>query len=711
MNATFSRRQVSITKRASAASIWLFNMIRFRFLAAFLLAFGVAHAETTLPCIFSDHMVLQAGDHVPFWGKANPAQIVKVSVAGKDAQTTASPDGRWRVNLDLHDRIGGPYQLTIDAGSTITISDVLVGEVWLASGQSNMEFELRKAIGGPEEVAQSANSQLREFRMPNTSALEPLETCKAKWEIASPETSGNFTAVGYYFAKELQGQLHAPVALIGSYYGGSDIEAWLSPGAFDRIPQMKPSADTMREEVKSFPDHVAKYQQEYKAWQAKWHREDPPVDKDKYAAPDADLSGWKSVEVPGSFTEPALPNGGVVWLRKTVDVPQWVVDGKYRGLNVGLLRDTDRVYWNGVEVGRTTPEDTNGLNDRTHSSGIRRYIVSGEHLKVGKATIAIRIFDPVGPPSISDMSRDQYEFKTGSWMEKIESTEPPVDEAAKASFPRRPPTPPADRFVPSGLFNAMINPIVPYGVKGVIWYQGESNTPRASQYRESFPGLINDWRALWGQAHLPFYFCQLANYQAKTADPKESGWAELRDAQSSTLALPDTGQAVIVDVGEENDIHPRDKKTVSHRLALIALTKNYGKNVAYSGPMYKSSERDGAAIRIHFDFVAAGLKATPVPATFERNSTQKEVVKLVRNSPNSQLEGFQICGADHKWVWADARIDGATVLVSSSKVADPLAVRYAWADNPTVNLYNSENLPASPFRTDDFPLSTKDEHF
>lgn len=685
-------------------------MIRFRLVAVLLISVAFVHAETTRPCIFSDHMVLQAGDRIPIWGKANPGQIVRVSVAGRSAQTTASSDGRWRVNLDLHDRAGGPYQLTIDADSAITISDVLVGEVWLAGGQSNMEFALRDAIGGQQEIAQSANSQLREFRMEKVSALQPVETCNAKWELASPETSGHFTAIGYYFAKELQSQLHVPLALVSSYYGGSDVEAWLSPEGFDQLPDMKPSADVMLREVRSFPDRVAGYRKEYTAWQEKWHREDPPTDKEKYASPDADLTGWRSVEVPGSFTDPALANGGVLWLRRTIDVPQWLVDARYRGLNVGLLRDTDRVYWNGVEVGHTTVEDTNSLNDHTHSASTRRYNVPGELLKVGKATIAIRLFDPVEPPSISEMSHDQYEFK-GPWLEKIEFAEPPVDEAAKASFPRSPATPAAERLVATDLFNAMINPLVPYGVKGVLWYQGESNTARAWQYRESFPALIHDWRAHWGQSHLPFYFCQLANCQAKTTEPKDSEWAELRDAQSFTLSLPETGQAVILDVGEENDIHPRDKKTVGHRLALIALARDYGKNVVYSGPIYKSSERVGASIRIHFNFVAGGLIAAPISATFESNSTQKEAVKQVRNSPGSQLEGFQICGADHKWAWADAKIDGETVFVSSPQVADPIAVRYAWADNPTVNLYNSANLPAAPFRTDEFPLSTKNEHF
>jgi sialate O-acetylesterase len=300
---------------------------------------------------------------------------------------------------------------------------------------------------------------------------------------------------------------------------------------------------------------------------------------------------------------------------------------------------------------------------------------------------------------------------SGTWWERVESVEPALDSAAKKSFPQRPAFLPPNSVTPTALFNGMITPLMPYAIRGVIWFQGEANESRAFQYRASFSTMIQDWRKQWGEGDFPFYFCQLANFMAKDAAPRESGLAELREAQSMALALPKTGQAITLDLGEEADIHFRNKKTVGQRLARIALAKTYGYPVPYSGPVYDSSRVDGFSIRIRFQHVEDGLKATTIPTAYKRTSTMTTSVPLVRNSPKSQLEGFQICGADHKWVWADAHIDKSTVLVSAPGISKPLAVRYAWGNNPTVNLYNSIDLPAAPFRTDDFEISTQNSHF
>lgn len=261
------------------------------------------------------------------------------------------------------------------------------------------------------------------------------------------------------------------------------------------------------------------------------------------------------------------------------------------------------------------------------------------------------------------------------------------------------------------LFNGMIHPILPYAISGVIWYQGESNAGRAYQYRTAFPLMIADWRKHWNQGDFPFYFCQLANYMAKKPEPGDSAWAELREAQAMTLARANTGQAVLIDIGESGDIHPRNKKDAGERLALIALAKDYNKSIPYSGPVYDSMNIAGGKATIKFKHVDEGLVAKPLPETFVVKSQTNETAPLVRNSPASQLEGFAICGEDKKWVWADAKIDGQTVVVWSDKVPAPVAVRYAWADNPTCNLYNTAGLPASPFRTDDFPPTTKDAKY
>jgi len=669
-----------------------------------------AHAESTLPCVFADHMVLQRSDHVPVWGKADAGQEVTVSIAGLTARTEAGSDGHWQLDIDLHASTGGPYVLVVQAGKTFTFSDVLVGEVWFASGQSNMEFLLANALDGPQEIAHSANAQLRQFYVPSTGAIEPAESCNGKWSIASPETSGHFTAVGYYFAKELQSELHVPVGLIHASQGASGIESWMSREGLERVPALLHSANDRIEEARTFQGRMARYRLDYQQWQLKWHRDDPPLEAEKYAAPDIDLKGWRAVSIGGNFEESSLSSGGVVWLRKTIEITQGMVDARYHSFHLGSIRDTDHVYINGIEIGQTTADKRSEPSDRERADTTRRYDITGNTLKAGKATLAIRIFDPVTAPVITGMAQNEIELQ-GPWSVKDAYAEPPADEQARAAFPRAPAAPADQRFVATELFNAMVNPVIPYAIRGVIWYQGESNIPRAWQYRSSFPAMIEDWRQHWDQPKLPFYFCQIANYTAKTSEPKDAIRAELRDAQTSALTLPDTGQAITFDIGEENDVHPRDKKSVGHRLALIALSREYGKNVIFSGPVYQSIERDGAAMRIHFTSIGEGLKAAPVPSSYELNSAQKVVVPLVRNSPNSQLEGFQICGSDHRWVWADAKIDRDTVLVSSSQVTEPVAVRYGWAENPTVNLYNSAGLPAGPFRTDDFPLSTRNAKY
>jgi lysophospholipase L1-like esterase len=252
----------------------------------------------------------------------------------------------------------------------------------------------------------------------------------------------------------------------------------------------------------------------------------------------------------------------------------------------------------------------------------------------------------------------------------------------------------------------MVHPILPYAIRGVLWYQGESNVGSASLYRTSFPLLMQDWRQHWQQGDFPFYYCQLANYRAKTDQPGDSVWADLREAQAKTLSVPNTGMAVLIDTGESEDIHPQSKQVAGERLARIALAKTYGRDVVDSGPVYTSMKVEGSAIRLHFDHLGGGLIAKEVPATYDVMRKAGKAAPLVRNSPHSQLEGFAICGADKKWVWADAKIDGDTVMVYSTQVATPIAVRYAWADNPSCNLYNHAGLPASPFRTDDFACAT-----
>jgi sialate O-acetylesterase len=300
---------------------------------------------------------------------------------------------------------------------------------------------------------------------------------------------------------------------------------------------------------------------------------------------------------------------------------------------------------------------------------------------------------------------------SGTWLAKAEYAFSTLNAQQVSQAPKLLTTGPRPQDLSSYLFNGMINPIIPYAINGVIWYQGESNAERAYQYRTSFPLMIEDWRNRWNRGNFPFYFVQLANYKDKVTEPVESSWAELREAQNLTLAQPKTGQAVIIDLGESGDVHPRNKTLVGERLARIALANEYGQAIPYSGPVYDSMTIKNDKVILHFSQTEGGLVAQSIPDTYIVQSESGKTDPLIRNSPESELEGFSICGSDRKWVWAQACIEGNSVVVWSDEVEKPIAVRYAWANNPTCNLYNGAGLPASPFRTDDFPPITKDTYY
>jgi sialate O-acetylesterase len=380
-------------------------------------------------------------------------------------------------------------------------------------------------------------------------------------------------------------------------------------------------------------------------------------------------------------------------------------------VNLGKVSEFEQVFWDGVRFGSTTAEDSNAVisSDRTEDG--RRYDVPGDRVKSGTATITVHLFNPIGPPAMEGVPRAEGLKFDGSWHLRVEATEPPIDAAARASFPTLLPTAPSGRSLPTQLFNTMIHPLIPYAIRGVIWYQGEANVSHGYGYREEFPALIRDWRAQWKEGDFPFYYCQISNYGPHVTVPRESPEAELRESQSLALALPNTGEAITIDLGEEADIHFRDKQPVGLRLARLALAGTYGKSVQSSGPVFKSMKVEGHAVRIAFLHAEGGLIARPIPATYMPKSSTGKSVPLVRPSPQSQLEGFAICGDDHVWQWANAHLDGDTVIVSSPEVSKPIAVRYAWAENPITNLYNRDGLPAAPFRTDNFPVSTQDRRY
>lgn len=492
----------------------------FRLLLGALISGSTAMADVRLPAIVSDHMVLQKSDRAPVWGWAAPGEEVIVTLGTRSANTVTDEDGRWRVNLATKDLGAGPHELTVQGSNTLTLKDVLVGEVWLCSGQSNMEMRL-STTGAKDVIAKADNPLLRHFKVEKSSAKTPADDVTGRWVLAVPATVGEFSGVGYFFGQALQQDLKVPVGLIHASWGGSLAESWMSPEALASSPEIKERA-------------------------------------------------------------------------------------------ASLLRLAEQ------------PSD-------------------------------------------------------------------------KPTLPSK---------IPSALFNGMLAPVIPYAIAGVIWYQGESNAGSglAPLYPKLLSAMLEDWRTRWQSGDFPLYICQLANNQLKRSEPGlASTWAEFREAQAQFGNRPDAGVAILIDVGEEGTVHPANKRDPGERLARIALAKTYGRDVVYSGPIYESSAVEGDKIRIKFTNTDGGLVARPLPDTYQPMSNKPDETRpLIKNSPGSELQGFLICGENRKWAWADAKIEGNDVVVWSSKVPQPIAVRYAWDNNPTCNLYNGAGLPAGPFRTDSF---------
>ncbi len=499
-----------------------------------------AVAGVRLPAIFSGNMVLQRERNVPVWGWATPGEQVGVAIAGRNGKATAGSDGRWMVRLGTLEA-GGPYELIVTGSSdTITLKNVMIGDVWVCSGQSNMEMRVRHVNNSDVEVAEALIRNIRLFQITNDLSPEPRDDCDGTWEVCRPSTIGDFSAAGYFCGRMLMEELGVPIGLINASWGGTTVEAWMSREAGEHCPAFRGLLEYWEPALREKPSELLDFYRKMAEWEEDVH-----------------------------------------------------------------------------------------------------YV-----LYVGKEQLA-----PYG--------------------------EVPERSIPLAIVPQ----------MPMWVYHAMVAPLVPYGIKGVLWYQGESNTGRAYQYRELFPALIENWRSRWGQENLPFIFVQLANIGQHVPQPGESPWAELREAQLMTLSIPRTAMAVTIDIGEADNIHPRNKQEVGRRLALGALKVAYGRNVVSSGPLYDSMNVQDGKVHISFTETGSGL--------------------LVKG--DSPLRGFAIAGEDRKFVWADAQIEGDKVAVSSQAVPHPVAVRYGWESNPDCNLYNREGLPASPFRTDDWPDVTAEK--
>lgn len=637
-----------------------FPLSRLVLAAAACVALPVA-AAPKLPLLFADGAVLQRDEPIPVWGWASPGAKIAVSLDGSKAAATADATGLWLARLPAH-AAGGPYVLHVQGdGGMLQVGDVLVGDVWLASGQSNMEFPLLKSDGGPAAVAAASDAKIRHFKVPKSWSAQPEpELAGGSWKMASPANAGEFSAVAYYFAQDLRASAGVPIGIIDSSWGGSAIEAWMDAASqgVDAAALARQGDEIRRRDEAALVgtrEKLARYSLPAGQSSEDWRK------------PDYDDSGWDSIAVPANWESAGYAGmDGVAWYRGSFTLT--AAEAK-RGVTLGVARidDTDTTFVNGIQVGHI---------ENSYDT-LRAYRVPSSALHAGRNVVAVKVLDTGGGGGIHGEAENLYVQPTGgtrrpldgSWKFRPESgTVSAIDDK---------------NLQPTLLYNAMIHPLQAYPVRGVIWYQGETNAKLANnaalEYREQFATMIGSWRADRDQPKLPFLWVQLANFDDHSDQGDASPWALLRESQSKALSLPATGQAVIIDIGNPDDIHPTNKRDVGHRLALAARHVAYGESLVYSGPVFNGASFADGAATLRFDLGGSAL--------------------AVRGG--GQPRGFALAGADKVFHPAQARIDGDHVVVRSDDVPRPVAVRYGWHGSPDdANLLNREQLPASPFRSD-----------
>ena len=616
--------------------------------------------------IFGDNMVLQRGKPNTVWGWSDPGDKVRVEIAGKHAEGVAGADRRWQVKIQPP-TAGGPYTLTIKGRQIVELHNVLVGDVWLCGGQSNMQVALRSANNGEEEVKAANYPQIRFFSVAPHPAYHHTELVEGTWRVVSPETADHVSAVAYYFARKVQQEIHIPIGLVVDALGGTPAEAWTSVEALRPLKDFDiPLAELEKLTAAGAP--------EYGNYVMHWYDRYDVGLKENWAAADLDDSSWKVVEIQGGFAELGVPEmPAVAWFRKEVVLPETSSPGKCL-IFLGSIERMDSVYVNGQLVGASAWVE----NPRV-------YPIPYGVLKAGKNIIAIRVLKTkpqggfLGKPeelhlTLADKSTM---LLAGKWKGRL-------------SLDARPPQPLPIGYenwpvMPSVLYEGMLAPVSPLSITGALWYQGEQNSDRGFQYRRILAVMIKDWRKLFSQGDFPFYIVSLPAFQHRSETPVDDTWAETRESQALTASsVRNSCLAVTIDTGDPDNIHPKNKQPVGERLALCALAKHYGKRVVYSGPTLTRVDRLPGSIRLHFAHTDGGL-----------------MVK------GSKLAEFAIAGEDRKWYWADAHIEGNTVVVSSPSVSSPTEVRYAWQSNPAATLFNGAGLPAVPFRTDSWPGMTE----
>ncbi|WP_245681410.1 sialate O-acetylesterase [Arcticibacter eurypsychrophilus] len=611
-------------------------------------------------------MVLQRNSPLVIWGWASPGEKIKINFQDKNINIVTSQDGNWRVKLPVM-KAGGPYEMRLQGNNTIVLKDILIGDVWLCSGQSNMVHQMGiHNVTYADDIEKANYPEIRQFWVSTATSLNgPKDKLVGgSWKWANPTDVKDFSAVAYFFARAIYTKHHVPIGIINSSVGGTPIEAWMSEDGLKNFESVVSVIN--RNKDTAYVQSMNRPQVATPARQEADRGLDGPI---KWFDPAYSPKNWHNINIPGYWEDQGIRDlNGVVWYRKEVNLPASSA-GKEAKLFMGRIVDADIAYINGRQVGSTG-----------YMYPQRRYAVPAEVIKAGKNTIVIRVQNNFGKggfvsdkPYFLQIGEDKIDLK-GDWQYKVGQVFRPLQRMEGTGAI-------SEQNQPTALYNAMIAPFKNYTIKGVLWYQGESNAGNAKEYRKLLPALISDWRKQFSNADLPFYFVQLPNYGDASYLPVESGWAVLREASLKTLNVPNTGMAVTIDLGEWNDIHPDDKEDVGERLALIARHYNYGeKNLVYSGPLYESSKIQGNKISISFTHIGSGLISID----------------------GEELSQFAIAGEDKKFVWAKAKIVGNQVEVWSDEIPEPKYVRYAWSDNPVdPNLFNAEKLPSSPFRTDE----------
>jgi sialic acid-specific 9-O-acetylesterase len=619
-------------------------------------------AEIKLPGYFTDNMMLQRDMPIKIWGWGNRYETVTVSIHDQKVNTRCKKDGTWEIILSPIP-YGGPYSLTVQGKeNSIKIENILIGDIWLCSGQSNMEWTVEQSANSKQEVQNANYPEIRALKVPKSIKNSPQDNFNAQWEICSPSTVGAFSGIAYYYARALYKEVQIPIGIINASWGGTDIETWISDEAFTALPSNVQKQYNM-EVVNNLEEYIRQNKGQKQAFLDAM--ENDPGINNQWFIPGFNTVAWEEMKVPGEWgTTPLSLIDGHVWFKYDLNLT-CTEAGRPATLSLGTIDDADITWVNGTKVGNASGWDTP-----------RIYSIPPGILKEGSNNITVRVTDNGGSGGMWGQEADIYleidntrHSLAGNWKYQMS--------VANADYHVLDITP---NMVHSSLYNTMIHPLTPFRIKGVIWYQGENNVGAGYDYRTLFQTQIKDWRTRWGY-ELPFYWVQLANLYPEDTPPVESSWAELRESQAMTLELPHTGQATIYDIGDAYSIHPTNKQEVGRRLSLIALHKDYGRDsLVYSGPTFQN----------------VSFKENTAVITMNTYGSQ-----LTIHNKYGYLEGFSIAGEDRKFVWAKAFIDAnGKIIVYNENIAKPVAVRYAWSNNPAANLFNAQGLPAIPFRTD-----------